>query len=187
MGRVCLSTSASASASWSRVIYNTFTYAYTCTSLCLCLGPESYNNIFTCSYPCTVYYIFNIFTYTYTCTSLFLCLARVMYKYLHMSCTCTCTGIPIRIRCNKFTYTCFVSVSWSRAIYKLYLLIYIFGGSRAICSLFTFTCILFYTYTCTVQVLPDALRCVQEVKQIQGSVQERLEVLGAVIYVCVYK
>jgi hypothetical protein len=29
-----------------------------------------------------------------------------------------------------------------------------------------------------VQVLPDALRCVQEVKQIQGSVQERLEVLG---------
>eukprot|EP00802_Teleaulax_amphioxeia_P006884 Tamp_06890.p1 GENE.Tamp_06890~~Tamp_06890.p1 ORF type:complete len:359 (+),score=89.42 Tamp_06890:211-1287(+) len=27
------------------------------------------------------------------------------------------------------------------------------------------------------QVLPDALRCVQEVKQVQGSVQERLEVL----------
>ena len=31
---------------------------------------------------------------------------------------------------------------------------------------------------CVVQVLPDALRCVQEVKQVQGSVQERLEVLG---------
>jgi hypothetical protein len=46
--------------------------------------------------------------------------------------------------------------------------------------------ILFFSFTYTLlQVLPDALRCVQEVKQIQGSVQERLEVLGT-ICICIY-
>ena len=87
-----------------------------------------------------------------------------MYNIFTYTCTslCLCLGpesYVIYVVCNIFTY--------SNNFIHLYITL-----DKDRHSIFT------YTYACTVQVLPDALRCVQEVKQIQGSVQERLEVLG---------
>ena len=45
-----------------------------------------------------------------------------------------------------------------------------------------YICMYICTQICVKQVLPDALRCVQEVKQVQGSVQERCVYIY--IYMC---